>query len=81
MAEQRKITAVRRKAPGKKNEAQEAELQAGPVGYTVEQPTPWQSEQTRIITEIVTRDIEKLCRGDSLVGWGQDFKDTNRNAN
>jgi len=81
MAEQRKITAIRRKAPGKKNEAQEAELQAGPVGYTVEQPTPGQSEQTRIIAEIVTRDIERMCRGDSLGGWGQDFKDTNRDTN
>ncbi len=81
MAEQRKITAIRRKAPGKKTKAQEAELQAGPVGYTVEQPTPGQSEQTRIIAEIVTRDIERLCRGDTLGSRGQNFKDTNRDTN
>ncbi len=70
MAEQRKTTAIRRKAPGKKTEAQEAESQAGPVGYTVEQPMLRQSEQTQIIADIVTRDIERLYRGDTLGGRG-----------
>ena len=36
MAKQRKISAIRRKAPGKKFETQKAE----PVGYTIGQPEP-----------------------------------------
>jgi len=66
MAEQRKITAIRRKAPGKKFEAQPERLQAKPVGYTIERSIPWQAEQDRIIAEIVARDIEELYRGDYL---------------
>jgi hypothetical protein len=64
MAEQRKITAIRRKAPGQKTEAQRSEPQAQPADYTIEQPTPALSEQEKIIAEIVARDIERLCRGD-----------------
>jgi len=66
MAEQRKITAIKRKAPGKKNETQPEQLQAKPVDYTIEHSIPWQAEQDQIIAEIVTRDIEKLCRGGYL---------------
>jgi hypothetical protein len=109
MAEQRKITAIRRKAPPKAGpvrdpkdlgpkdkgsngadmieagvagpdkkaeprlaQGQEAELDstilqknhkmgAQPIGYTIKQPPPVLSEQEQIITEIVTRDIERLC--------------------
>jgi len=76
MAEQRRITAVRRKAPGKKTAAhpahrgwagaqgQEPEVES--IGYTIGRPTPALSEQERIITEIVARDIERLCRRDYL---------------
>ena len=70
MAEQRKITAIRRKAPGKKSEAQPERLQPKPVDYTIESSIPWQAEQDQIIAEIVTRDIEKLCRGDYLADSG-----------
>ena len=66
MAEQRKITAIRRKAPGKKFEAQPERPQAKPIDYTIELSIPWQAEQDRIIAEIVARDIEELCRGDDL---------------
>jgi len=66
MAEQRKITAIRRKAPSKKFEAQPERPQAKPIDYTIERSIPWQMEQDQIIAEIVTRDIEKLCRGDYL---------------
>ena len=66
MAEQRKITAIRRKAPCKKFEAQPERLQAKPLEYTIERSIPWQAEQNQIIAEIVTRDIEKLYRGDYL---------------
>lgn len=64
MAEQRRITAIRRKAPGQKTEAQRSELQAQPIDYATERPTPALSEQEKIITEIVARDIERLCRRD-----------------
>ncbi len=66
MAEQRKIAATKRKAPGKKNEAQKSEPQAEPVGYTtIEPPAPTLPEQDRIIAEIVARDIERLRRGNT----------------
>jgi hypothetical protein len=61
MAEQRRLTAIRRKAPGQKNEAQRPELQAQPVDHTKGQPL---SEQEKIIAEIVAKDIERLYRGD-----------------
>jgi len=66
MAEQRKVSATRRKAPGKTIEAQKAELEVGPSRYAIRQPTPAQPYQRQIITEIVARDIESLCRGDYL---------------
>jgi len=66
MAEQRKIAATKRKAPGKKTEAQRSEPQAEPVGYTtIEPPTPTSPEQDRIIAEIVARDIKRMCRGNT----------------
>ncbi len=66
MAEQRKITAIRRKAPGKKFDAQPEQMQAKPVDYALGRSIPWQSGQDQIIAEIVTRDIEKLRRGNYL---------------
>jgi len=84
MFEQRKITAIRRKAPGKpqrlpsqdgaagkKTKAPDHQPQAQSTGYTIKQPPPTLSEQEQIIAEIVARDIEKLCRCDtsSLRNW------------
>jgi hypothetical protein len=57
MAEQRKITAIRRKGPSRKNEAQKLKPETQPVEHI----------QERVITEIVARDIERLCRGDYSV--------------
>ncbi len=69
MAEQRKITAIKRKAPDKKIEYQiEARMrkqEVKPNSYTIEQMVPSLPEQEKIITEIVARDIERLCRGNS----------------
>lgn len=65
MAEQRKITAVRRKGPGKKAETEEVQLQSDLAGYSINQPTALTLEEDKIIAEIVARDIERLCRGDS----------------
>ena len=77
MAEQRRITAIRRKGPGQKSEApseegeveldstsqEDGEMGGRSIGYTIEQPPPMLSEQEKIIAEIVARDIEKLCGG------------------
>jgi hypothetical protein len=64
MAEQRRITAIRRKAPGQKTEAQRLKPETQIVDHIIEQPKPLLSEQEKIIAEIVARDIERLCRGD-----------------
>ena len=71
MAEQRKITSIKRKAPGKKVEAQSQEPEVELIGYTIEQPTPALSGQEQIVAEIVARDIERLCKGgtSSLRNW------------
>ncbi|MGD2094535.1 MAG: hypothetical protein PVH77_05965 [Phycisphaerales bacterium] len=62
MAEQRKITAVRRRAPGQKIKNPDRKPQTQSSQYTFK---PFVlSEQERIIAEIVARDIQKLCRGD-----------------
>ena len=63
MAEQRKITSIRRKAPGKKVETQSQERDVELIGYTLGQPTPALSGQEQIVAEIVARDIERLCKG------------------
>lgn len=65
MAEQRKITAIRRKAPGKKTKAPDRQPQAQSTGYTIKPPPPTLSEQEQIIAEIVARDIEIFCRCDT----------------
>ena len=63
MAEQRRITAVRRKGPGQIEEVQEQEREAESGGGIKEQVPPASSEEEQIIADIVTKDIEKLCRG------------------
>ena len=70
MAEQRKNTAIRRKAPGKKPEAQKEKTEAEPVSYTIEHPMPTSPEQDRIIADIVARDIERLRQGDYSADGG-----------
>jgi hypothetical protein len=61
MAEQRRITAIKRKSPAKKIEVVSSPSDVGSAGLQ-QWPKPWAQEQ--IIAEIVARDIEKLCRGD-----------------
>jgi len=62
MAEQRRITAVRRKAPDKKTEPQELEAEVQAVSHTFEKPKPAGPYGDRIIAELVARDIERLLR-------------------
>ena len=71
MAEQRKITAIRRKAPGQKSKTPDHKPRILSTGYTVRQPPPALSQKELIIAEIVARDIEKLYQGDSsgLRNW------------
>jgi hypothetical protein len=61
MAEQRRITAIKRKSPAKKIEVLSPPSAVGPAG-----PQQWPKPQAQgqIIAEIVARDIEKFCRGD-----------------
>jgi hypothetical protein len=70
MAEQRKITSIRRKAPGQKTKIPDSQTRIESTGYVVE-PTRALSKKERIIAEIVARDIEKLYRGDNsnLPNW------------
>lgn len=63
LAEQRKIIAIKRKAPGKKVEALRSSVEVGPAHYAIRPPAPGQPYQQQIIAEIVARDIERLCRG------------------
>jgi len=71
MAEQRRITTIRRKAPVKKIEGRDQrrpgygslrrDEQVESIDYTIGQPAPSGQDQT--IAEIVARDIERMCRG------------------
>lgn len=71
MAEQRKITSIKRLGPAKKVEAQSQEPEVELIDSTIKQPTPPFTGQEQIVAEIVARDIEKLCRGgtSSLRNW------------
>ena len=61
LAEQRKLSSVRRKGPGKRSKAP-IPKEIYPVARIVE-PLPMLPEQERIIAEIVARDIEHLIEG------------------
>jgi len=62
MAEQRKITAIRRKGPGKMVRPSKKQHPAESIGRNV-MPKPIFSGPGQIISEIVARDIEELCAG------------------
>jgi hypothetical protein len=66
MAEQRKITAIRRKAPSQKTNSPDRQPQIKSTGYAIEPPQRVLLEKDLIIVEIVARDIEKLYGSDSL---------------
>ncbi len=61
LAEQRKITALRRTAPTQKVETPNNYQQTKPTGFTIEQLQALLSQQQQIVADIVARDIEKLC--------------------
>ena len=64
MAEQRKNTAIRRKGPGKMAKPPQKQHPAESIARNV-MPRPILSGPGQIITEIVARDIEKLCAGNT----------------
>ena len=74
MAEHRKITAIRRKGPGKKKQIQKARLEIRPkfeleiksAGLVGARPIEAVPGQKKIIAEIVARDIEQLCMGEGF---------------
>ena len=77
MAEQRRVTAIKRRGPSQKAEARKEEPEVESVDYTVGQPVQASLEEEQIIAEIVARDIERLCRGAALGGQEQSFDETN----
>jgi hypothetical protein len=63
MAEQRRMSAVRRKAPTEKKEPPVQEIQLEPAGRRFEPVTAATPQEQRIIAQIVARDIERLLQG------------------
>ena len=57
---------VKRKGPGKNIEVQKPKPKVESIGYAVGQQITMSPEEEQIITEIVARDIERLCRGGTL---------------
>jgi len=80
MAEQRKITATKRKGPRKKSQVENLRPEAESTGQTAERPRPAPQEQEQIIKDIVARDIESLCRGDAPGIQGQESKDIDKDT-
>jgi hypothetical protein len=66
MAGHRKVTARRRKAPGKKNQVTDEQLNAESLTYAIGHQMPVSSEGEQVIAEVVARDIKRLCKADSL---------------
>jgi len=63
LAEQRKTTSIKRKAPGKKSETPDFERELEPAGVAIEWSKTTIFEQEQIIAEIVARDIETSYSG------------------
>jgi hypothetical protein len=61
MAQQRKYSAIRRKAPGRKSEVQNQQ-QPRSFSYAA-MPPQIVYQEDKIIADIVARDIEKICAG------------------
>ena len=65
MAEHRKVTAARRKGPGKIAGPARKQHPAESIIRNVV-PGPFLSGPEQVITEIVAKDIENLCMGNTL---------------
>lgn len=63
LAEQRRVAAGRRRAPGRPAEEPTPTSDDARSGISVEEPSSQDlTELQRLVTEIVARDIERLCR-------------------
>ncbi|MFH1615170.1 MAG: hypothetical protein ABIG61_08825 [Planctomycetota bacterium] len=62
MAEQRRITSVRRKGPGQKSEASQKQMNNKPDIGQDNHKQDIKSQSDQIIAAIVAEDIERLCR-------------------
>jgi hypothetical protein len=65
MADQRRMTAIRRKAPAEKKEPKVQEVQLEAAGRRFEPVTSATPQEQRIIAQIVARDIERLLQGEA----------------
>ncbi|MHC4154992.1 MAG: hypothetical protein ACYST6_08735 [Planctomycetota bacterium] len=65
MAEQRRMTATRRKAPTENKGPQAQEVQLEPTGRRFEPVTSATPQEQKIIAQIVARDIERLLQGEA----------------
>jgi hypothetical protein len=67
LGQERKISASARKAPGQKKQEPESQAQSGliPDADSQQKSNEKEKDTDHIISEIVARDIEKLCRGES----------------
>jgi hypothetical protein len=63
MAEQRRITAIRRKAPAEQKAPKVQEVEVEASAWRFEPVTSATPEEQRIIAGIVARDIERLLQG------------------
>jgi hypothetical protein len=67
MTQQRKATAVKRKAPTAKIEPIQSSVEPNKASGFMTAVSPRVSNHARIVAEIVARDIRLLCRGKSAV--------------
>ena len=62
MVEQRKVSSRNRKGPGKDVKPQQPKARLHSSSYAIRQPEAISKGHGRVITDIVARDIKKLCR-------------------
>lgn len=68
LAEQRRITAVRRKAPGKANQTEQPSPVRTVTAQNTSEPSVAQPEPEQIIQEVVARDIDRMLRSQRQAG-------------
>lgn len=66
MAEHRKNTATKRKGPAKKSKLLKKQHPAQLIARNIMMPRPIVNGPEQVIAEIVARDIENLCIGNTL---------------
>jgi hypothetical protein len=67
MAQQRKATAVKRKAPAVRVGPVQSPVMSSKPRSSLVSIAPHVSNHAKIVADIVARDIRKLCRGKSVV--------------